>query len=96
MSKEDESQKVFNICFRTVPMTNNGVTHILGTVKFRFFSEPYLVSTKRFMKKVIERFYGTFLAFLYEAFSGNSENRVTKKHTKPLFYLNYIQCLSNC
>lgn len=30
IDKQDETQKVFNICFRTVPQTDNGVAHILG------------------------------------------------------------------
>ena len=29
IDKEAETNKVFNICFRTVPMTDNGVAHIL-------------------------------------------------------------------
>merc|ERR1711970_1087370 len=29
IDKESEANKVFNICFRTVPMTDNGVAHIL-------------------------------------------------------------------
>ena len=29
INKESEVNKVFNICFRTVPMTDNGVAHIL-------------------------------------------------------------------
>ena len=32
IDKPSEKQKVFNICFRTVPMTDNGVAHILGNV----------------------------------------------------------------
>ena len=29
IDKDGERNKVFNICFRTVPMTDNGVAHIL-------------------------------------------------------------------
>ena len=29
IDKESETNKVFNICFRTVPFTDNGVAHIL-------------------------------------------------------------------
>ena len=34
IDKENETQKVFNICFRTVPQTDNGVAHILGRKNF--------------------------------------------------------------
>ena len=30
IDKDGETEKVFNICFRTVPFTDNGVAHILG------------------------------------------------------------------
>jgi Zn-dependent M16 (insulinase) family peptidase len=30
IDKVNENQKVFNICFRTVPQTDNGIAHILG------------------------------------------------------------------
>ena len=30
IDKQGETEKVFNICFRTVPFTDNGVAHILG------------------------------------------------------------------
>ena len=33
IDKHGETEKVFNICFRTVPFTDNGVAHILGIIK---------------------------------------------------------------
>jgi len=32
IDKPNETQKVFNICFRTVPETDNGIAHILGKI----------------------------------------------------------------
>ena len=36
IDKHGETEKVFNICFRTVPFTDNGVAHILGKCRSEY------------------------------------------------------------